>query len=82
MPFIEPQAEPEPELVDNVIPLSQRCTILELNESTCHWPVGDPGTADFYFCGGKAVTGQPYCAFHCRIAYQPVQDRRRDRRRG
>src|SRR5690606_13892635 len=78
--FAEPVAEPEPELIDNIGPIGQRCTILLLTEATCHWPVGDPGSPDFYFCGGKSTTWQPYCAYHCRIAYQPVQDRRRDRR--
>ncbi|MBX6426210.1 MAG: GcrA cell cycle regulator [Variibacter sp.] len=76
----EPEIEPEPQLVDNVIPMGQRCTILQLTEATCHWPIGDPSTPDFFFCGGRTVTGLPYCGYHCRIAYQPVQDRRRDRR--
>ncbi|MGB6538314.1 MAG: GcrA family cell cycle regulator [Xanthobacteraceae bacterium] len=72
--------EPEPEPIDNVIPIAQRRTLLELNEQTCHWPVGDPGNGDFFFCGGNSVTGLPYCAYHARIAYQPAADRRRDRR--
>jgi GcrA cell cycle regulator len=42
--------------------------------------VGDPGREDFYFCGGRAQPGIPYCGFHARIAYQPVVDRKRDRR--
>jgi GcrA cell cycle regulator len=79
-PLFEIEAEPEPEVVDNVIPMGQRCTILQLTEATCHWPVGDPGSPDFFFCGGKAANGLPYCAHHSRIAYQPVHDRRRDRR--
>jgi GcrA cell cycle regulator len=74
------EIEAEPELIDNIIPIGQRCTILQLNEATCHWPLGDPSSTDFSFCGGTTVTGRPYCAYHCRVAYQPVQDRRRDRR--
>jgi GcrA cell cycle regulator len=81
LPFIDVEPEPEPELVDNIIPMGQRCSILQLTEATCHWPIGDPGSPEFFYCGGKAVSGQPYCAFHCRVAYQPVQDRRRDRNR-
>ncbi|HWW48137.1 MAG TPA: GcrA family cell cycle regulator [Xanthobacteraceae bacterium] len=65
---------------NNVVPMGQRISILELNDSTCRWPIGDPGAADFAFCGGKTTTGLPYCSYHCRIAYQPVSDRRRDRR--
>ena len=74
------EAEPELQLIDNVIPIGQRCSIMELNDAKCHWPVGDPGTSEFYFCGGNSIAGRPYCVPHCRIAYQPVQDRRRDRR--
>jgi len=73
------ELEPEPELVDNVIPLGQRRSLLELTEDTCRWPIGDPGSSEFYFCGGPAMTSLPYCAYHSRIAYQPA-NMRRDRR--
>jgi len=75
----ELEVEPEPELVDNVIPMGQRRTLLELNEETCRWPIGDPGQPDFFFCGGQPVAGLPYCAYHSRVAYQPP-NLRRDRR--
>ena len=75
----EPEVEPEPEFIDNVIPLGQRRSLLELNEDTCRWPIGDPGSPDFFFCGGRAVTGLPYCSHHSRVAYQPP-NLRRDRR--
>jgi GcrA cell cycle regulator len=76
----EIEADIEPELIENVIPIGQRRTILELNDQTCRWPVGDPGGGDFFFCGGHALASLPYCAYHSRIAYQPAADRRRDRR--
>ena len=76
----EVEAEAEPELIDNIIPIGQRRTILELNEQTCHWPVGDPGSSDFFFCGGNTVAGLPYCAYHSRVAYQPADRRARQRR--
>jgi GcrA cell cycle regulator len=71
--------EPEAEPIDNVIPLGQRRSLLELTEDTCRWPIGDPGSPDFYFCGGPAITSLPYCAYHSRVAYQPA-NARRDRR--
>ncbi len=74
--------EPEP-LEDVVIPISERVTIMELKEAMCRWPLGDPTTTEFRFCGAKKpieATG-PYCAYHSRIAYQPVQERRRERDR-
>lgn len=73
----EAEVEPDPIAVDNVVPMAQRLTLLQLNESTCHWPIGDPSSSDFYFCGGRALQSLPYCAHHSRIAYQPAGDRRR-----
>ncbi len=75
---LDVEAEPEP--IDNIIPIGQRRTLLELNEDTCRWPIGDPASPEFFFCGGKPVEGVPYCGYHARIAYQPAGDRRRDRR--
>ncbi len=75
----EYEVEAEPGLVDNVIPIGQRRTLLELTEETCRWPIGDPGGSDFFFCGGQSVPGLPYCAYHSRVAYQPANVRR-DRR--
>jgi GcrA cell cycle regulator len=70
------EADAEPTPVENVIPIGQRRTLLELNEQTCRWPIGDPATQDFYFCGGNAVASLPYCAYHSRVAYQPPAARR------
>ena len=74
------EAEATPELMENIIPIGQRRTILELTEQTCRWPIGDPGSTEFFFCGGNTIGGLPYCAYHSRVAYQPAGDRRRDRR--
>jgi GcrA cell cycle regulator len=72
----EMELEPDPVPYDNVIPIGQRRTLLELNEDTCRWPIGDPGSAEFFFCGGNTVTSLPYCAYHSRVAYQPAGSRR------
>lgn len=76
----EEAPSPAPQVSDNVVTMGQRCTIMNLTEATCRWPQGTPGTEGFYFCGAKSKPGVPYCTHHARIAYQPVQDRRRDRR--
>jgi GcrA cell cycle regulator len=52
------------------IPIAQRCTLLQLTSSVCRWPFGEPSSPDFFFCGGGAVEGKPYCAGHCRMAYR------------
>lgn len=44
----------------------------------CCWPIGEPGTPSFHFCGAGAVAGKPYCAEHVAIAYVKVRDRRED----
>jgi GcrA cell cycle regulator len=35
----------------------------------CVWPLGDPGTPGFRFCGEPGEPGRPYCADHCGLAY-------------
>ena len=62
------------------IPVSQRVTIMDLRESMCRWPLGDPTTPEFRFCGARSITGLPYCTHHAEIAYQPAAERKRDRR--
>ena len=47
------------------------CGLLELTDATCRWPVGDPGEADFVFCGAAPFKPYPYCVGHCLIAYRP-----------
>ena len=51
-----------------------------LYEKKCRWPIGDPGTEDFFFCGTAPKPGQSYCEYHCRVAYQSVYERRRMKR--
>ena len=36
----------------------------------CMWPIGDPKTEGFHFCGEPAHPGRPYCSNHCAQAYQ------------
>ncbi|MEQ9143189.1 MAG: GcrA family cell cycle regulator [Parvibaculaceae bacterium] len=71
-------SEPEPQ-ADLPVELEpgKRATVLTLTEHTCKWPIGDPGTDEFHFCGRGADASMPYCAEHARLAYQPVQPRRR-----
>jgi GcrA cell cycle regulator len=67
--------EPQPlRLVD--LPKGGRVTILHLSDKTCKWPIGDPGSEDFCFCGHSPRDKSPYCEYHARAAYQPMQDRR------
>jgi GcrA cell cycle regulator len=47
------------------------CTLLELGRETCRWPVGNPGSDEFRYCGNAPVEGLSYCLGHARIAYRP-----------
>lgn len=60
---------------------ARRLSLMQLTERTCKWPVGDPATDDFWFCGLPAVPGKPYCETHVAVAFQPMSARR-DRRAG
>ena len=59
---------------------ARRLTLMELTERTCKWPIGDPATSDFWFCGLPTQAGKPYCDAHVSVAFQPMSSRR-DRRR-
>jgi GcrA cell cycle regulator len=65
-----------------VVPISRKLALTELTERTCKWPVGDPLTDDFHFCGCESPDNSPYCSYHAKLAYQPVHDRRRSAARG
>jgi GcrA cell cycle regulator len=53
---------------DDDTPLAQRKTIMELNENTCRWPVGDPQNVDFFYCGAESA-GFTYCPKHTQAAH-------------
>jgi len=66
--------------VNEVEKTAKKLTLMELTEKTCKWPVGDPATDDFWFCGLAVQQGKPYCEAHVGVAFQPMSSRR-DRRR-
>ncbi|MBC7168785.1 GcrA family cell cycle regulator [Phenylobacterium sp.] len=51
-------------------------TVLTLGAHMCKWPIGDPSSDGFTFCGRRASEG-PYCVEHARVAYQPAQAKKR-----
>jgi len=48
-------------------------TVLTLGAHMCKWPIGDPSTDGFTFCGRRSEREGPYCVEHARVAYQPQQ---------
>lgn len=57
------------------MPVLGSATLLSLGDRSCKWPVGDPLSPDFHFCGKSACTGMPYCVEHAQVAYQPKRMR-------
>jgi len=59
----------------------QRVRFEEICEFACRWPLGDPRTGEFAYCGLTPAKGQSYCAGHCRMAYRPPKAGARERLR-
>jgi len=46
------------------------CTLMELGDDNCRWPIGDTNAAAAKFCGNRPLGSSPYCAGHARLAYR------------
>ncbi|NKB51524.1 MAG: GcrA cell cycle regulator [Rhizobiaceae bacterium] len=64
---------------DLVMPVSRELGLLQLTETTCKWPTGDPTMPGFSFCGHSTNDDKPYCEYHNKLAFQPPSERRRRR---
>jgi GcrA cell cycle regulator len=62
----EPVAIAESEPIHN----GHSCSLFELSDERCRWPINTPGADDFCFCGNPPVEGLPYCPGHSRLAYR------------
>ena len=76
-PEMEQQPYVAPAVAELFIPEDKRLSLLQLTEATCKWPIGDPLSKDFYFCGQHSLESAPYCDFHSRRAYHQVDKKRR-----
>jgi GcrA cell cycle regulator len=57
----------------------RRLRFEEIRDSACRWPLGDPRSGDFAYCGLTPAEGSSYCAGHWRMAYRPPESRQRRR---
>ena len=65
------QPKPIPAPVPAPIPdLPGTATVMTLGAHMCKWPIGDPSSREFSFCGRRSSEGV-YCVEHARVAYQP-----------
>jgi GcrA cell cycle regulator len=76
----EPAAPAEPpKRVVYVAEEPGSATVLTLGAHMCKWPIGDPSTDGFSFCGRVSSGEGPYCVQHAQVAYQ-AQPRKPGRR--
>ena len=55
---------------------SHNVTLFELERWHCRFPIGDPQSPDFAYCGATKMDGRSYCVSCCQIAYRPAEERR------
>ena len=44
-------------------------TIENIGHNMCRWPIGDPQSTDFHFCGEHTSAGKSYCSEHAARAF-------------
>lgn len=71
-------SEPVPTPVRYADEMPGSATIHTLDAHMCKWPIGDPASDGFTFCGRRQDNG-PYCLEHARVAYQPSSVKKRAR---
>lgn len=64
--------EPQPRIFREEGPGS--ATIHTLDVRMCKWPIGDPASDSFTYCGKRTTDRKvSFCLDHARVAYQPQQ---------
>lgn len=51
----------------------RECDIWQLDRTRCRFPVGEPRTPEFHFCGQTPQARSPYCAEHHAITHVRVK---------
>ena len=69
------EAFPIPDV--SAVKRTEGIAVTKAGDRHCRWPVGDPRSPDFRFCGCNAYEGMPYCIDHARVAYQNVGKKQR-----
>jgi GcrA cell cycle regulator len=58
--------------LDSVVASLHPCSLINVTDRQCRWPIGDPASTNFLFCGNEAIKGFTYCLGHARMAYRPA----------
>jgi GcrA cell cycle regulator len=68
---------PLDEIMSGVVVISTHpCSLVDIDAHQCRWPIGDPASTNFLFCGNDAIAGLTYCIGHARMAYRSPASRR------
>ena len=67
---VQPRAAAAPSVPAPMPDLPGTATVMTLGAHMCKWPIGDPSSNEFSFCGRRSSEGV-YCVEHARVAYQP-----------
>ena len=65
-----PAPRPAPLAAPVNLELKPTSSLLSLGGHACRWPIGDPGTADFGFCGRERHGAGSYCVDHAQISHR------------
>lgn len=52
-------------------------TLLTLGSFMCKWPIGDPQSPSFSFCGRRRDGDPSYCTEHKKLAYEPAKEKKK-----
>jgi GcrA cell cycle regulator len=68
---------PLDEILSAIVVISTHpCSLIDIDAHQCRWPIGDPASTNFLFCGNDAIAGFTYCVGHARMAYRTTASRR------
>jgi GcrA cell cycle regulator len=59
-------------MLDTVIASLHPCSLIDITDRQCRWPIGDPASTNFLFCGNEAIKCFTCCLGHARMAYRPA----------
>lgn len=68
---------PLDQIMSSIVVISTHpCSLIDIDPHQCRWPIGDPASTNFLFCGNDALAGFTYCVGHARMAYRAPASRR------
>ena len=76
-PYVKTRGASKKSLAAHQRIIQHSLDLANLRPDQCRWPIGDPDSEKFHFCGKQAFVGKPYCYEHCLMAYQFSQPKKK-----